>query len=71
LTATQNADGSLSMIAYDAGKRELARAKVDLAMAADEGRYETLALDSRTPSALISELVFDFRPKQPTAKTTP
>jgi hypothetical protein len=68
LIAAGNTDGTLSMIARDVAKREVARVRIDLTMAANDARYETFALDSRTPVALISELSFDFQAKPPADK---
>ncbi len=62
LVATRDAEGVLLMLAFDAQKQEMARVKVDLKMAAGEGRYQTLALDERTPVKSIREVSFELLP---------
>lgn len=62
LVATGAANGSLTMIAYDQDKREVARTRSPVTMEAGSGRYETLTLDSRSPMKAIREVAFDFLP---------
>lgn len=62
LVATRDAEGVLLMLAYDARKQEMARVKVDLKIAAGEGRYQTLTLDERTPVKSIREVSFELLP---------
>ncbi len=64
VVATRDAAGTLSMVAYDSGKRETARIRTELEIKADDGRYETLVLDERTPLNTIREVTFDFRPAE-------
>lgn len=71
LIATDAAEGTLSMVAFDVAKREVARVRLDVKIDAMDARYETFPLDGRTPVAMISELSFDFRPKPLTAKAKP
>ncbi len=69
VVANADANGSLSMVAYDVAKREVVRTKIDLKMGAKDGRYETLELDERTDLGAIREVSFDYQPK--TAEPTP
>lgn len=62
LVTTREAAGMLSMIAYDSVGRETARASVNMQVGANQGRYETLVLDERTPTDSIREVTFDFHP---------
>ncbi|MCE1241331.1 MAG: hypothetical protein LWW83_15555 [Azonexaceae bacterium] len=62
LVSNGPAAGKLTMIAYDSGKRELARTHADLKLASADGHYETLKLDERTPMKSIREVSFDFQP---------
>ena len=66
--ASSDANGVLSMVAFDAAKREVARVRLELKIDAKDARYETFTVDSRTPVAMISELTFDFEPKAPSEK---
>lgn len=62
IVAKQDTAGMLSMIAYDSAKREMARASVTMQIRANQGRYESLVLDERTPVKSIREVTFDFEP---------
>lgn len=62
IVASGAASGSLSMIAYDPVRREVARTRAGISMEAGSGRYETLFLDKRTPMRAIREIEFDFQP---------
>jgi hypothetical protein len=68
LVSNGPATGKLTMIAYDSGKRELARTHADLKLSGADGRYETLKLDERTPMKSIREVSFDFQPAMATGK---
>lgn len=63
LVANRDLAGDLSVIAYDALHREVARTRAEVRMKSGEGRYETLVLDARTPVEQIAELSFDFQPR--------
>jgi hypothetical protein len=65
VTAARDSEGALLMIAYDARKREMARARINLKIAAGEGRYETFVLDERTPVKSIREVSFELLPAAP------
>ena len=62
LVAARDAAGTLSMVAYDSSKREMARTRTEMRIGAGEGRYETLVLDERTPVNSVREVTFDFQP---------
>lgn len=62
LVANAPAQGNLQMIVYDVAKREVGRAKVNLKMAANDGRYETFELDERADLSLVREVSFDLQP---------
>ena len=62
LTAARDAEAVLTMVAYDARKREMARTRIKLKIGAGEGRYETFVLDERTPVKSIREVSFDLLP---------
>lgn len=63
LVATSDAAGTLTMIAYDSSKRELARTRVDMKVNANDGGYQTFLVDERTPFDSIREVAVDFLPR--------
>lgn len=62
LVANAQAQGSLQMIVYDIAKREVGRAKVNVKIATNEGRYETFEFDERTDLGLVREVSFELQP---------
>jgi hypothetical protein len=58
-----DAAGDLTVIAYDGARRELARAWLDPEIKVGEVRYETLALDSRTPITSVWNWCSTFGPR--------
>ena len=62
VVAQREAVGLLSMTAFDAKHREVARMSNELKIGANSSRYETLVLDARVPLNSIREVTFDFAP---------
>lgn len=62
VVAEREAVGMLSMTAYDAKHREVARMSKELKVGARSSTYETLVLDERVPVSSIREVTFDFAP---------
>lgn len=62
VVAEREAVGTLSMIAFDARHREMARTSKELKIGTNSSSYETLVLDERAPVDTIREVAFDFVP---------
>jgi hypothetical protein len=70
IVGNTDAHGKLRVVAYDLLDNEIGRAKIDIARAADEGKYLSIPLDAQVQLESIAKVEFDFLPNAPSAPST-